>query len=115
MISARREGRIAFSYWADPLCIWALVAQAKLDRILEDLGAQLEVDYRIVPVFGSVPWRFSKGPWAVEGIDGRVVATRRIAEQSGRTDVSGECWRRCLPGFVVGACDGREGDVRDGG
>lgn len=88
--------RLTFSYWSDPLCVWALVAQQKLDRVLDELGDRLRVDYRIVPVFGSVPWRFSQGPWAKEGLDGRVAATRRIAEQGGRSDVSGECWR-CAP------------------
>lgn len=91
------KDRIEFSYWSDPLCIWALVAQTKLERILADLGRHLEVDYRIVPVFGSVPWRFTKGPWAKEGVDGRCAATRRIAEQAGRTDVSGDCWRKAPP------------------
>lgn len=88
---------IEFSYWSDPLCIWALVAQTKLDRVLAELGTHLVVDYRIVPVFGSVHWRFTDGPWAKEGLDGRVTATRRIAERHGRTDVSGECWRRAAP------------------
>lgn len=89
--------RLRFSYWSDPLCIWALVAEQKLNRVLEELGGHVKVDYRIVPVFGSVPWRFAEGPWAKEGVDGRVAATRRIAEQGGRSDVSGECWRRAMP------------------
>jgi len=90
-------GRVKFSYWSDPLCIWALVAQQKLERVLGELGAHVRVDYRIVPVFGSVPWRFAQGPWAKDGVDGRVLATRKIAEQGGRSDVSGECWRRAMP------------------
>lgn len=89
--------RIEFSYWSDPLCIWAFVAQEKLERVLADLGAQVRVDYRVVPVFGSVAWRFAEGPWAKDGVDGRVAATRKIAEQGGRTDVSGECWRKAMP------------------
>ncbi|MBS2017383.1 MAG: DsbA family protein [Deltaproteobacteria bacterium] len=89
--------RLRFSYWSDPLCIWALVAQQKLDRVLGEIADRVHVDYRIVPVFGSVPWRFSQGPWAKEGVEGRIAATRRIAEQAGRSDVSGECWRRAAP------------------
>lgn len=89
--------RLKFSYWSDPLCIWALVAQTKLDRVLGELGERVLVDYRIIPVFGSVPWRFAAGPWAKEGVEGRAAATRRIAEQGGRSDVSGECWRRAKP------------------
>lgn len=89
--------RVTFSYWSDPLCIWALVAQSKLDRILAELGAYVEVDYRVVPVFGSVPWRFASGPWSKEGVDGRVLATRKIASDGGRKDVSGECWKKAMP------------------
>lgn len=89
--------RLTFSYWSDPLCIWALVAQQKLDRVLADFGAHLRVDYRIAPVFGSVPWRFAHGAWAKDGVEGRVLATRKIAEQAGRTDVSGACWQRAMP------------------
>lgn len=89
--------RLKFSYWSDPLCIWALVAEQKLDRVLGELGGHVRVDYRIIPVFGSVPWRFSAGPWAKDGLEGRVLATRTIAEQAGRTDVSGECWRNAMP------------------
>jgi predicted DsbA family dithiol-disulfide isomerase len=85
--------RIEFSYWSDPLCIWALVAQPKLDRLLAERGAKLRVDYRVIPIFGSVPWRFASGPWAKDGVEGRITATRTIAEKAGRTDVSGECWR----------------------
>jgi predicted DsbA family dithiol-disulfide isomerase len=89
--------RLQFSYWSDPLCIWALVAQQKLDDMLAAHAEQLRVEYRVVPVFGSIAWRFAAGPWAKEGIEGRVLATRRIAEQGGRSDVSGECWRRATP------------------
>lgn len=88
---ARR--RVRFGYWTDPLCIWALVSQPKLDRLLEELGDDLDVDHRTVPVFGSVSWRLRDGPWAGGGVDGRVEATRRIAREHGRDDVSGEVWR----------------------
>lgn len=82
-----------FSYWSDPLCIWAFVAQPKLDRVIAHFGDKIAVDYRIVPVFGSVPQRFRDGVWSESGIDGRIATTQRIATEHGRTDVSGEAWR----------------------
>jgi predicted DsbA family dithiol-disulfide isomerase len=89
--------RLEFSYWSDPLCIWALVAEQKLGRVLAELGEHVRVDKRLIPVFGSVPWRFARGPWAKDGLEGRVLATRTIAEKGGRTDVTGECWRKAMP------------------
>lgn len=89
--------RLHFSYWTDPLCIWALVAQEKLDRLLSEWGPCLEIEYHVVPVFGSLPWRFSKGPWAAGGVAARVAATRKVAEQHGWNNVSGEVWARAMP------------------
>jgi len=89
--------RIPFTYWSDPLCIWAFVAQQKLDRILDEHGPSLDVDYRVVPVFGSVRWRFAHGPWTSDGVAGRVEATRRIVREHGREDVSGACWQKDPP------------------
>lgn len=88
---------IPISYWTDPLCIWAFVAEAKVERITSEFGARIRLEHRVIPVFGSVPWRFSHGPWKNEGVDGRVAATRRIAAEHGRPEITGEVWRRAAP------------------
>lgn len=101
---------VEFSYWSDPLCIWAFVAQRRLEQVLESHAGRLVVRYHTVPVFGSVPWRFAAGPWAVLGVEGRVEATRRIAQEHGIEGVSGEAWRSAQPasswspGAAVRAC-----------
>lgn len=89
--------RLSFEYWSDPLCIWAYVAQPKLDRILEQYGDRLDVRYHVVPVFGSVPWRFREGSWSTSGVEGRVAATARVAAQFGYTNITGEVWRDNCP------------------
>ena len=78
------DSRIVFEYWSDPLCVWAFVAQPKLDRILAESGEHLEVRHHVVPVFGSIPQRFREGSWADQGVEGRVAATRRVARSSSR-------------------------------
>lgn len=88
---------VSFGYWSDPMCIWAFVAQRKLDALLERHGAVLAVDYRVVPVFGSVPERFARGVWAKGGVEGRVEATARIAAEHGHPEVTGEVWRTDAP------------------
>ncbi len=89
--------RLQFSYYSDPLCIWAFVAQPKLEQILDEWGERIEVDYRIVPVFGLVPERFERGSWAKAGPEGRRDTTRRVARAQGRDDVSGEVWVKDPP------------------
>ncbi len=89
--------RLSFTYWSDPLCIWAFVAQSKLDALLEEFGDQVDVLHRVVPVFGSVPWRFRKGSWAAKGVEGRVAATRKVASMFGHDGVTGAVWRQDPP------------------
>ena len=89
--------KLSFSHWTDPLCIWAYVAQDQLDQLLAEQGPRLAVDSRIVPVFGSVPWRFTHGPWASGGVEGRVRATAEIAAAHGHPEVDGSCWRGECP------------------
>lgn len=88
---------LSFEYWSDPLCIWAFVAQPKLDALLRDHGEGLAVDYRVVPVFGSIPWRFREGSWAKAGPEGRRDATARIAQEFGFSGVTGAAWTLHAP------------------
>lgn len=91
------DGRIRFSYWSDPLCVWAFVAQPRLQRILDQFGGLLDIEYRVVPVFGSLEWRFSQGPWADEGAEGRARKTREICVCHGFEDVTGAVWLDDMP------------------
>lgn len=88
---------ISFEYWSDPLCIWAFVAQPRLEHVLEEWGAEVDVQYHVVPVFGSVAQRFRDGAWAKGGPEARAAATRHIAEKHGAVGVTGEGWLRDCP------------------
>jgi predicted DsbA family dithiol-disulfide isomerase len=86
------DARIHFSYWTDPLCVWAFVAQPRLEHVLEEFGDLLQIEHRVVPVFGSLPWRFSEGPWKGEGPAGRAEKTRKICASLGVENVTGAVW-----------------------
>lgn len=89
--------KLSFGYWSDPLCIWAYVAQPKLDRVLQRHGHHVAVDYHIVPVFGDVMERFTSGAWAKAGPEGRIHTTREIAHRFGFHEVDGSAWRDACP------------------
>lgn len=87
---------VDIEYWSDPLCIWAYVAQPKLERVLDEWGREVRVTYHVVPVFGSVVQRFRDGKWAAAGPRGRAETTKRVAKNHG-FDVSGACWVEDCP------------------
>lgn len=116
------DAKLPFQYWSDPLCIWAFVAQRKLESLLAEHGERLAVDYHVVPVFGSVPHRFRAGSWAAKGVEGRVASTASVAARFGHPEVTGEVWRldppasSWAPGAVIKAVQGLEsaGEVAPG-
>ena len=88
---------LALEYWLDPLCIWAFVGRNKVDCAVAEHGGELDIRHRVVPIFGSLPHRFSEGSWAKGGIEGRVAATVRVASAHGHPEVTGEVWRSDTP------------------
>jgi predicted DsbA family dithiol-disulfide isomerase len=84
--------RIPLGYWSDPFCIWAYVAEEKLDRVLDHHSGRVEVVHHVIPVFGSIPARFREGPWASAGGAGRAEASRRIAKEQRGVEISGQVW-----------------------
>ncbi|MCB9653601.1 MAG: DsbA family protein [Deltaproteobacteria bacterium] len=98
------SSRLRFSYWSDPLCVWAFVAEPRLQALLTEYGDVVDIEYRVVPVFGSVPWRFAHGSWAAKGPSGRRDATRDIARRFGHDDVTGDVWVQDPPASSWAPC-----------
>lgn len=104
------SARLPVTYWSDPLCIWAYVAQDKLDRLMARYGHRLDLTCRVVPVFGSIEHRFTKGSWRKAGPQGRAAATKDVAHRFGHTEVDGACWTQAgvpasswAPGLAIEA------------
>lgn len=83
---------VVVEHWSDPLCIWAYVGESRVDALRARHGAALDVRFRVVPVFGSVPARFTRGAWREGGPAARQAATQQVARQFGHFDVSGKVW-----------------------
>lgn len=85
--------QLDIDYWSDPLCVWAFVAQPRLEAVLAHHGPRVRLRHRMVPVFGSVPGRFRPGgSWAEGGPAGKAALTRRVAAAHGHPEVTGAVW-----------------------
>lgn len=46
---------LIIDYYTDILCIWAWVAQRRIEELNEELGQQIHLNYHYMDVFGDVP------------------------------------------------------------
>lgn len=58
--------RVKVSYFSDVLCVWAYVAQVKVDEMRQQLGEQVEIDCHFIPVFGDTAEKIGQG-WKDRG------------------------------------------------
>lgn len=60
------KGTIEIDYFSDLLCVWAYLAQARLDELAATLGAQVRIRYRYFNLFGDTAHKIGRG-WADRG------------------------------------------------
>ena len=48
---------VKVSYFSDILCIWAYIAQARIDAVREKFGDAVRLDQRFCSVFGNTPFK----------------------------------------------------------
>jgi predicted DsbA family dithiol-disulfide isomerase len=83
---------VKVSYFSDALCIWAYVAQARIDAVKEKFGDTVRFDYRFCSVFGDTAgkiastWR-DKGEYA--GFNSHL---RNVALQFPHIEVHPDIW-----------------------
>jgi predicted DsbA family dithiol-disulfide isomerase len=88
---------VKVSYFSDVLCIWAYIAQARIDAVKEKFGDAVRLDHRFCTVFGNtalkIPstWR-DKGEYA--GFNAHL---RKVALQFPHVEVHPDIWLTTRP------------------
>jgi len=88
---------IQISYVSDVLCIWAYVAEARVDELRKEYGSSIELEYRFIPVFGATRHRIGEG-WKDRGgfaAFGRHV--QKVAKDFPHISVNERVWREAAP------------------
>ena len=91
------EQSIKLSYYSDTLCVWAYIAQIRLDELRKKFGDQLEIEHHFISVFGCTEQRIAKG-WqdrgGYQGFSDHVVG---VAKDFPHITVNPDIWRSCIP------------------
>ncbi len=88
---------LTVTYFSDVLCVWAYVAQIRLDELRRQFGDQVRVEYRFLHLFGDIAGRMETG-WADKG--GAAGYSRHVQKTAARfdhIDIHPEIWTRNTP------------------
>jgi predicted DsbA family dithiol-disulfide isomerase len=126
--------KIQISYFSDTLCVWAYVAQIRLDELEGQFGPKIELTQHFIPIFGSTAHRIGVGWEDRGGFPGYTEHVREICVAFPHVELSPDVWTRTIPtssavshhfikavqllerdGEIGALRDGKIGAARDGG
>jgi len=88
---------LSLTYYADVLCIWAYISQARVDEIALKFPDRVSVEYRFCSVFGDTARKIGEG-WAERG--GYEAFGRHVRESAASFEhitIHPDVWRRVRP------------------
>jgi predicted DsbA family dithiol-disulfide isomerase len=91
------ERSVAVTYFSDLLCVWAYVAQVRLDELRRRFGARVSIDHRFVSIFGDTATRIG-ARWSDRGgFEGYADHVREVVGGFEHVEVHPDVWRRDAP------------------
>ena len=85
------------SYFSDVLCIWAYVAEVRLDEVRKEFGSSVELEYRFIPIFGATRYRIAEGRKDRGGYAGFGEHVRKVAADFPHVSVNERVWSEVAP------------------
>lgn len=94
---------LVVDYYSDILCVWAWIAQRRIDELETHWGTQIEVRHHCVDVFGDVAGKIA-AQWSNRG--GYEGFAQHVRESAGRYEhvqVNAGLWERVRPATSANA------------
>ena len=88
---------VKVTYFSDVLCIWAYVAQARVEAIKQTFGDQVRLNYRFCSVFGDAQNKIAFGWQGKGGFDGYSRHVKTIAARFPHVKVHPLIWTEAQP------------------
>jgi len=97
------DRKISIRYYSDLLCVWAYVAELRLEELRANFLDHVELEQRFVPVFGNTDKKIGQG-WAKRGgWEAYADHVRQAIESFAQLPVHPEVWRAQAPPSSHGA------------
>lgn len=94
--------KVSIAYFSDILCVWAYVAQIRLDQIREDFVEQVDIRYHYISVFGNPREKISQDWQQRGGFEGYRQSLDKIAAQYDFVSLHPDSWTKVCPHSSMG-------------
>ena len=84
--------RIRIHYFTDILCVWAYLAQIRLDELIKNYSSKIEISYNFMPVFGCTQHRIGNGWKDKGGFEGFSKHTHEVCEAYPHIKLHKDIW-----------------------
>jgi predicted DsbA family dithiol-disulfide isomerase len=88
---------IPIEHYSDVLCVWAYIAQIRIEELRTSFPDEVQIEYRFLQVFGDVRGKMAT-QWADRGgIEGYAAHVREVADQFEHCEVDPQAWLSNTP------------------
>lgn len=91
------DNKVSIMHFSDVLCIWAYVAQIRMDKLEETFGDRISIQYHFTQVFGSVAAKMEQNWNHRGGLQAYSKMVREVAAQYDHIDVHDDIWQKNTP------------------
>lgn len=88
--------KVRISYFSDVLCVWAYIAQIRLDELKLHYGDKLDIQYHFIPLFGCTDKRIGEGWKDKGGFKGFGEHVKDVCSQFDHVDVHADIWTTAI-------------------
>ncbi len=93
----QNEQRVKIDYYSDVLCVWAYVAQIRLDELRHHFGDVIDINYHFMPVFGTTQQRIAEGMKDKGGFEFMNKHTLDVCADFLHVDIDPAVWLKVRP------------------
>jgi predicted DsbA family dithiol-disulfide isomerase len=89
--------QVPILYFSDVLCVWAFLAELRIDEARREFGDQVAFDLRFCSVFGDVPRKIATAWETRGGFDAYADHVHKAAQAFPETRLHADVWRKVRP------------------
>lgn len=91
------KDQVSLAYYSDLLCVWAYIAEVRLDELRRRFAERVAVELRFVPVFGNVARKIGEGWRERGGMQAYADHVRTVVDGFDHVELDASVWSRTVP------------------